>query len=118
MYSTTMPLLSPALSGALGRRTRRTALDRLRRLLRLVVAAQVLDQVGHVCDLLLEIALVGLQPCQELLAVREEAVETQPPFLPVMVPVPVHQLTSFPCSVRPRTAPMHRWRSPSAPAQA
>src|SRR5437667_7036557 len=68
---------------------------RLRCLRRRVAAAQVLDQVGHVSDLLLEIALVRLEPREQLVAVREGAVEVQPPLT---MPVSVHQFTSFPRS--------------------
>src|SRR4029078_11350346 len=70
-------------------------------LLRGVVRAvpQMRDHVGDVGELLLEIALVGPQPLEQLVAAREAAAEEHPgaPAAPAMVTVVmhVHLLSSY-----------------------
>ena len=61
--------------------------------LRGLVALQVLDDVCDVGDLLLEIALVLLEPAKPLFAARKAPVAAEA----TVVSVSVHVLTSFPC---------------------
>ena len=57
----------------------------------LIAVAQVRDHVGDVGQLLLEVALVGLQPREQLLPVRERPAEMDSPApVPVMVVVRCH----------------------------
>jgi hypothetical protein len=45
---------------------------------RVAGVAQVRDHVCDVCELLLEVSLVGLEPREQLLAVRERPAEVDP----------------------------------------
>jgi hypothetical protein len=57
-----------------------------------VAVAQVREDVGDVGELLLEIALEGLQPLDQLWPAREAAAEKHPgaPAAPAMVTVVMH----------------------------
>jgi elongation factor G len=57
------------------------------------VVAQVRDQVGDVRELLFQVALVGLQPLEQLLAARERTAEVDSPVA-VMTVMHVHLLSS------------------------
>jgi hypothetical protein len=70
---------------------------------RLLAAAQMPEDVVDVRELLLEIALEGLQPLDQLLAARERPPEVAASAAgavarTVIEPVVVHQFTSFPRS--------------------
>ena len=52
--------------------------------------AQMLDQVGDICELLLEIALIALEPFEQLLPVGEWAMEAKASVMPVPVMSVVH----------------------------
>src|SRR5581483_9398903 len=73
--------------------------------------AQVLDQVGDVGELLLVVALVRLEPAQELLPVRERAAEVAP-SAPVVSVLHLHLPSSY--RRRKRSVRALEWRSASA----
>jgi hypothetical protein len=64
---------------------------------RVVAVAQVGDHVRDVCELLLEVALVGLQPLEQLVSAREAAAEEHPGASAGVVAMVVH-VTSSPRS--------------------
>src|SRR5205814_4141060 len=76
----------------------RTCLDLLRRGRRLGrLVAQMLDEVGHVGEFLLEVALVGLQALEQVGAVGKRSAEVEPsvPAMVAVVLVHCHLLSSY-----------------------
>src|SRR6266516_955061 len=75
-------------------RARRRGLDGCG-LLRLLARLQSRDQIRHVRELLLEIALVALEPLEDVLLAVPAAPKRRP-AVPAVVSVTVHQLNPFP----------------------